>query len=229
MTEQSWNERRGYLHSLLEFAESFDRIPSYPLLDVAERSKLIDVITLHGAGAIFAGEETDEGCVIVSDDLGLSELAQSYEIKTFNTQAVLMELVRSETITEEFYSSAIERLASLNYWFLRVRSDDIVRSLEANSFRTSDGTRAMLKTLEGPGCSEESALSVGIDLMVSLAVGAPLLQAEMILNAVIAALRHGRDGNRILRRFRDEISQRLYLLPLRRDQILRVIDLHMQI
>ena len=94
---------------------------------------------------------------------------------------------------------------------------------------TSHGIRMMIKTLDGPGCSEDSAVSVATNLMVSLAIKAPLPQTEMILNAVIAALRQGRDGNRVLRRFRDEISQRLYLVPLRRDQLLRVIDLHMQI
>ena len=89
VSDQGWDEWRGYLRSLLEFAESFDRVPSYPMLDVTERAELIDVITSHGAGAIFAGDETDEGAfVVVSDDLGLSELAQSYGIETVNTQAV---------------------------------------------------------------------------------------------------------------------------------------------
>ena len=229
-SEHAWSAWKENVRSILEFAESFDRIASYPLLGVSERLGLIDVITSHGAGAIFAGEETASGSVVVvSDDLGLSELGRSVGIDTVNTQAVLFELLRSRTITEDLYSEWIERLASLNYWFVRVTAADIVRGLEKSSYVTSQGTRTMINTLEGPGCSEDSAVLVATDLMTVLAVKAPLAQAELILNAVIAVLRRGRDSDRALRRFRDEISQRLRLVPFRRDQLLRVIDLHMQI
>ena len=230
VSERDWDMWKENVRSILEFAESFDRIASFPLLDVSNRLELIDVITLHGAGAIFAGEETaSESVVVVSDDLGLSELGQSIGIDTVNTQAILLELLRSNKITEELYSSFIERLASLNYWFVRVTAIDIVRGLEKSSYVTSHGTRMMIKTLEGPGCSEDSAVSVATNLTAALAIKAPLVQAELILNAVIAALRRGRNGDHALRRFRSEISQRLHLVPLRRDQLLRVIDLHMQI
>ena len=43
-----------------------------------------------------------------------------------NTQAILAELLRSDTITSEAYSSGVEQLALLNYWFVQVRSEDIV-------------------------------------------------------------------------------------------------------
>ena len=73
-----------------------------------------------------------------------------------NTQAILQELRRSQVITDEQYSAWVERMVLLNYHFVRLEHEDIVRRLEANSYITTDGTRAMLTTLEGPECSEDS-------------------------------------------------------------------------
>ena len=230
MSAQGWEEWTEYLRSVLEFAESFDRIASYPLFDVSDRETLDDLIGPHGTGAIFAGEETHEGSiVVVTDDLGLSELARSRGIETVNIQAVLCELLRSKTITDEFYSTGIERLASLNYWFVGVSSDDIVRSLEANSYMTSGGTRAMLKTLAGPDCLEDSAVLVASNLMVSLAGKMPRGQEGLILSAVIETLRRGRLGDGVVVRFRNAIERKLALAPVSRAQLLTAIDLHLKL
>ena len=230
MSAQGWEEWTEYLRSVLEFAESFDRIASYPLFDVSDRETLDNLIGPHGTGAIFAGEETHEGSiVVVTDDLGLSELARSLGIETVNTQAVLCELLRSKTITDEFYSTGIERLASLNYRFVGVSSDDIVRSLEANSYMTSGGTRAMLKTLAGPDCLEDSAVLVASNLMVSLAGRLPRAQEGLILAFAIETLRSGRLGNGVLSKFRRQLSTKLALDPARRAQLLYAVDLYMRV
>ena len=225
-----WQARRDDLRGLLEFAESLDRIPSYPLLGIANRDELMDAVTKHGAGAIFAGEhEGSDNLVVASDDHGLSEFATSYGIATVNTQSLLWELLRSKTISDDKYSRCIERLTLLNYQFVRVRAEDIVRRLEANDFLTTAGIRAMLNTLSGPDCTEESAVGVASDVFKMLVGKLYPGHEELILLAVIETLKQGRSGNGVIVKFRDEIEKKLELAPLRRDSLIGAINLRLRI
>ena len=219
-----WQE---FVSSVLEFAESFDRIASYPLLDAEEADKLVDVLTRSGVGTLYAGDdEANTRLVLVSDDLWLANVARFLSMGAVNTQAILVELLRSGTISHEAYSQAIERLASLNYIFVSVSVEDIVRSLAQSGYITSDGTRAMLRTLQGPHCSEASAVAVGAGVISSLVGQVPLPQIQMILSAVISELRKGRVLSAILERFRSDLTVRLAHAPLHRDEILKTLNLH---
>ena len=223
-------ERRAFVHSVLEFAESFDRIPAYRLLETDDPKHLSETLTHAGVGAVFAGNEQQAtGHLLISDDLGLSSVARSFGASTVNTQALLDDLLRVEIITGEEYSSYIENLVLMNYWFVRVTSEDIVRRLRANGYMTSEGTRAMLKTLEGPDCSENAAVSVGAGVIVGLSGNVPYEQLELVLAAVIESLKQARNGKTVLRKFRKELAERLILTPHWRVQILQSIDLYSRI
>ena len=223
----SWQE---FLQSVLQLAESFDRIPSYRMLDVGDIEGHIAALTEASVGAVYAGDEHPSAkLLLVSDDLFLSSYARSIEIDAVNTQAVLLDLHRSELIADQAYSVWVEWLASLNYRFVRVRPVDIVRRLEANGFVTTPGTRAMFRTLEGPDCTEDSAVSVGVEVIAALAGRAPPLQLELILPLVLATLQHGRKASPILLKFRDEIASRLNLAPSTRNRILQAVNLYIQI
>ena len=230
MTEDGWEKQKAFVRSLLEFAESFERVASYPLLNVADVEDLGDALTWAGVGAVYVGDEQPGAkLVLVCDDLGLASVARSVGVQEVNTQAVLEELRKAGAITGDAYSSWIERLVLLNYWFVRVHADDIMRRLEENGYITTAGTRAMLGTLEGPDCSEDSAASVAAQVVVALAMRAPRQQVGLILAAVIEALQRGRGSGGILLKFRAQLVARLHLLPLTRDQILETVDLHMQL
>ena len=233
LTEVSSNDSarwQNYVCSLLRFAESFERVAAYPLLDTEDVARLLDMLTPAGVGAVYAGDEQPTArLVLVSDDLGLSNLARSLGTDAVNTQAVLWELRCSSGLTDEEYSSLVERLVLLNYQFVRVRSEDIVRRLEANGYMTTDGTRAMLKTLEGPDCSEESAVSVGAQVVTSLVGRAPSRQFQLLLSAVVATLRQGRERRPVLLKFRKALADALTLAPYARDQLLRTVDLYLWI
>ncbi len=158
-------QRREYLNSVLSLAESFEIVAAYGLLDSDDFETLVEVLTPAAVGAVYASDsQSMDGLVLLSDDLGLSNFARSLGKNAVNTQAVIWELYRSNLITGESYSSLIEQLLLLNYWFVRVNADDILRRLEANGFLTTPGVHAMLKTLEGPDCSEDSAVLVGTAL-----------------------------------------------------------------
>ena len=223
-----WKEREAYALSVLDLAESFDRIPSYPMLSADNREETIDVLTLSGASAVYAGEELCQvQPVLISDDLLQSLLARSLGKGAANTQALLVELSRSGAISAEGYSSKIEQLALMNYWFVRVTAEDILRSLEANGIQTTQGTLAMLRTLRGPDCTEDTAASVAAEMIASLAKG-PLLpeHLEIVLQLVLGEIRSGRPTNQVLLKFRKDIVKRLQLIPLQRSRVLQVVDLY---
>ena len=170
MPEKVWRERQAYALSVLELAESLERIPSYPMLDADEPEQTISALTPAGAGAVFTGDDQSETRpVLISDDLVQSIVARSLGLGAVNSQALLVELLRSGVITAEEYSSRVEQLVLMNYWFVRISADDILRRLEANGYQTTPGTQAMLRTLWGPECTEDAAASVAADVIASLA------------------------------------------------------------
>ena len=198
VTSTAWSRWEMYVQSLLQFAASLERLPRYPILDIDEPDQMIDALTEAGAGSVCYGrEENTISSVLVTDDLVLAQVSRYLNRRTVNTQDLLVELLRSQSVTEAQYASLIERLASLNYSFVRCRGKDIVLRLGENNYMTSNGTRAMLKTLEGPSCPEDSAISVGADVVSHLANNAPPHETYLILSLILDHLWRGagKDGH----------------------------------
>jgi len=228
--EDVWKKRQAYARSVLELADTFERIPSYSLLDADDPQKAIEALTPAGAGAIFADDEPSEvRPVLISDDLPQANVARWLGFGAVNSQSLLTELLRSNVITEVEYSSKIEEFVLMNYWFVRISAKDILWSLETNGYQTTPGTRAMLRTLGGPDCTEDTAASVGAEVIATLAKGA-LIQQQLflLLDLVLAAIRHGRHTDLVLLKFKDEIATRLTLVP-ECARILHEVDSYMQI
>ena len=228
MTEDVWEERRAYARSVLELANSFERIPSYSILDADDPEGAIDTLTPGGAGVVYAGDEQSEvRPILISDDLPLSNEARSLGLGVGNSQVLLMELLRSNFITEAEYSSKIEELVLMNYWFVWISAQNILRRFEANGHQTTPGTRAMLKTLGGPDCTEDTAASVGAEVIASLAKRSLIPQhLHLLLITVLEAIRHGRSTNLVFSKFKAIIETRLALVPLQCDRILRTVDFY---
>ena len=230
ITEEVWRERQAYSLSVLELADSLERIPSYPKLDASEPEETIDALTPAGAGAVYSGDQqSGVRPVLVSDDLLQSFVARSLGVGVVNSQALLVELLRSDVITAEQYSSKMEQLVLMNYWFVRVSADDILRRLQVNGYQTTLGTQAMLRTLWGPDCIEDIAASVGAEIIASLAKKSLMQEhVEVHLSSVVAAIRRGRHTNQVLFKFKNEIAARLVLLPLQCARIMQAVDYYMR-
>ena len=230
MPENVWRERQAYALSVLELAESLERIPSYPMLDADEREQIISALTPAGAGAVYAGDDQSETRpVLISDDLVQSIVARSLGLGAVNSQALLVELLRWGVIAGEEYSARVEQLVLMNYWFVRIGADDILRRLEANGYQTTPGTQAMVRTLWGPDCTEDDAASVAVGVIASLAKQ-PLIpeHLELLLSSVVAAIRRGRHTNQVLLKFKGGIAARLQLAPFQSARILQSVDFYMQ-
>ena len=227
MPDDVWAEWKDYLGSLLEFAGSFEKVPSYPMLDVDDMEDLVATFTGVGAATIYAGSDQGTGKrILISDDLLLCIVARSLGINCVNTQAILLELLGSNSITERRFASCVERLTLLNYRFVRVRASDILNRLQRSSYMTTAGTRAMLRTLEGPDCSEDSAAVIGAGIVVELAGKTHLNQTGLVLHTILETLSTGRGDLGVLWKFRAFIASapKLQLIPIHQQRILQDVD-----
>ena len=217
MSKEEWSEHQDFARSVLSLAESLEPVASYPELNVDsdDIEQLSALVTEAGVSSIFAGgEDLEDRPLLVSDDLGLANLARGFGVEAVNTQAVLQELRRVGELTDQEYSSLIARLALLNYRFLQVETVDILRLLEASGFLTDEGTRALLSTLEGPECTPESAVSVIAGMIAALALRSlPEHQESLLVSVLLVHLRHGRETTTVLEDCLGQLQPRLALTP----------------
>ena len=203
LSNDQWRQHQEFARSLLEFAESFTPIAEFPAADAEYESiqQLREILTDSGAGAIFAGDEGASGRpLLVSDDLGLAELANSMEVPAVNSQAVLLELRRCGLLSALDYSSKIAELAGLNYRFVRLHAADLQRLLEANGYFSDERTRALAKSLEGPECTKDIAVAVISDLIADLATRSlPAMQQTLLVSMFLSHLQRGRETTMALR------------------------------
>ena len=225
VSDDEWNEWCEHIRSILDLAESFHRISSFGLLDVDDVDEQIELLTHAGVGVVYSrDEESKSQSPLVSDDLGMSGVARYLKRGVVNTQTILEELLRSEVITPDQYACWIERLIMLNYRNVRVRPRDIFLRLEKSQYVTTEETRAMIKVLEAPDCSEDCAIAVAASVVNLLATRAPIRQTDLILWTILAALRHGREMGIVLLKFRERVSSELASTPIIRDHAIRTIE-----
>ena len=147
-----------------------------------------------------------------------------------NTQAVLVELRREKALTDGEYSSLIAKLAQLKYRFVRVDAEDILRLLEANGYMTDDGIRALLRSVEGPDCTQESAVTVVTGVIASLATrGLPREQESVLVSVLLAHLHRGREMTPALRRCWAALESNLASAPPAQARILSLVRTYIQV
>ena len=230
ITEDAWKDWEKYAFSVLESAKTLRRIPSYPILSIDKPQEFLEFLKMSGMGTIYLGDEKFEtDSILVSDDLALSRIARANGFGVVNSQSILEELLHSDIISDEIYSSKIEELTLMNYWYVRVNANDILRSLESSSYRTTQGTRAILKSLRGPYCAADAAANVATNVINSLSK-IPLIsdQYELLVFTVLSEIRRGRLSNSILQTVEDKIHNRLILNPVKLQPVFRVIEALMQ-
>ena len=132
-----------------------------------------------------------------------------------NSQQLLVELRQSDEITADEYSAAVEQLAMMRYSFVRVQTDDLARRYRLHDYQSSEGIRAMLGCLQGPECTQESAVSVTAQVVIELAGEAPLHCLLLILDVMAAEIQRGRDPQQVLSQLAQALtsSSKLRLMP----------------
>jgi hypothetical protein len=187
-------------------------------LDVADREQLSTVLGKAGVTSALLAQERD--MPLASDDLFYRDfVAGKWGLKGVWTQALLRELLRRETIQRADYENALVRLAASGYWFISLRSDDLVGLLQ-RELAVSPGFGRLLELLRGPDCSLDSAATMVADLIRALYLeGFMSLQGSLVFDAALAALVHGRDPAAALLTLGRALDARLLLLPLAHDDV----------
>ncbi len=222
-------EWEAFTQELLDFAESFERIPSHGVLDLGDTEPMIQTFTAAGVATIYADDQLEgTPLLLVSDDLGLADIARALGKRVVNSQGLVFELRRSGKITADDHSAAVEQLASMNYSFVCVEPDDLVRRVRSNGYKSSEGILAMIRTLQGPDCTQESAVQVAAQVLVELSGEAPLSGLLLILDLLVADLRHERDAKQVLSQLAQMLpsSSKLGIMPWVRNALLSSIRLH---
>ena len=215
-----WQER---VEAVLDFARTLELVPSYGLLD-GDNVELVPTLTPAGAGAVWTGgEDADNVPLLVSDDLALSKIAAALGVAGVNTQDLLLDSYRSGRLGDAEYTAFVERLATMNYWYVQVRSGDIINSFERNGYVTGAGTRGMFRTVEGPECAEDAAVNVMVDVVVGLLSRTVPGQFDIILALVLSTLQKGRETSRVLLKFEQAVHKDGRLSSAARQRILESI------
>ncbi len=221
-------KRSELLERTLNFARSFEPIASYSMLYIGNREELTDLLSPVGVGTVFAGiPDSPSAPLLLCDDLELARFAESEGIRSVNTQQLLSYMFTQGVITAEEHATAIEKLVQLNYWFVRVGPGDIISRLQLNNYQTTDGIRAMFKALEGPHCTDDSAVAVLAEVMLSAMTEAPRERHSMLASLAMATLQHGRELRPVLFKFRDYVWKRFASVPHLRQELIAAINLYM--
>jgi hypothetical protein len=139
---------------------------------------------------------------------------------------MLRHLTERGVISSHQYADALVALAIAGYQFLTLKADDLRWVLDRNGMLDSDEVRAFFRHLEGPHCSEDSAVSVLADLVRIIALqGVTSRSSDGVLDIAMRTLTTGRQpARRAIARFRQAVVARLRLLPLELERSLRTID-----
>lgn len=189
--------------------------------DLEKKARLLGV---GGLPSILAAVELS--AVILSDDVVFREVARSsWKVPGASTQTLLRHLTERGVINSHQYSDALVQLASAGYQFLTLRADDLLWVLDRNGMRYSDEVSAFFRNLEGPHCTEDSAVTVLADLVRLMALhGVTSRASDNALDVIVRTLTAGRQPRRSIARFRDAVAARLRLLPLELERVLKTID-----
>jgi tetratricopeptide (TPR) repeat protein len=230
-TVEAQKEGQEFLERIRSFIESSAEIvPASAMLDF-EKTKFEEVRELLGHDAIAAALVARERKLLLfSDDLGLRQLARNdWQVEGVWSQTILVALRDRGIIREEDYREAIRRLALGNYYFVSIKADDLMWVLGRNNMKPTYEVSRMLSLLEGPDCSEETAIRVVADLIRKLWLE-PILYDQKLwgLDLALGALTKGRMVSGIIERLKAALRARFRLMPLALPVIFRSIDLWSQ-
>ncbi|HSY48350.1 MAG TPA: tetratricopeptide repeat protein [Thermoanaerobaculia bacterium] len=189
--------------------------------------ELDDKARLLGYGgfpSILAAEELS--ALILSDDAVFRDVARTtWHVVGTSSQTLLRHLTERAVISTHEYRNALVHLATAGYRFLSVKPDDLYWVLDRNSMRYSDEVQTFFRNLEGPHCTEDSAIAVLADLVRLIALEPVASRSsDAALDIVIRTLIAGRSSKRVIERFKGAITRRLLLLPLALQRALTTIN-----
>lgn len=208
--EVTTGERRILLESIMEFLRTEACLqPTPALLDLPlgqneppMKSAFASILLARERGALFC-----------SDDLVLRTRAKgAFGVSCVWSQTVLLELATSGHLSESQYHCATMALVQKNYTFVRVSERDYMWLLREEGMRITPRFVNALRVLEGPDCTEDSAVVVAGAFLRDICLEPELRKTRhLLIDACISALKHGRQSAIVLYKL-DANAQRCMLM-----------------
>jgi tetratricopeptide (TPR) repeat protein len=229
--ELTQNERdswRAFLETARDFlVKSASVTPVKQSLEIGEEllEQMESVMGSSGAISVLAANE--QKIPLYSDDLGLRRMAAAeWQVFSFWTQSLLIDLQAKSLLTRDEYMQAVRRLVLSNYRHVTISANDLLWILNDDLVNNGATFQRIIEVLHGPDCDEDSAVGVGADLTRLVWLEPFLFQKKLsILDITLNALSTGRTVRTVLRKFKTALAHRFRLLPIQLHPILQSIDL----
>ena len=139
---------------------------------------------------------------------------------------MIRELIRTNAISEDEYHQSVIRLVQRNYQFVSTNEQDYIWALRRDGMHVTSTFLRALRALEGPDCSEDSAiLAVGALLReVWLQTGSRATR-QLVLDACVSALKHGRHPFVVLSKLEARMQRLLMVHPEALSEVVKSITL----
>ncbi len=234
VTPELFENGRKFLERIRDFVESKAEIAPARLtlnLSRAELSGLEDRLGRYSIDTILIAKELS--APLYADDLMLRMLARNdWQVEGFWTQTLLVDMQHRSTITDDEYHEAIRILALSNYNFLSINADDLIWILRKHNLSVTGVVARVLRILNGPECTPESALTVLSELIYKIWLEPiPEAQKTLILDHILATLLTGRHNLawQLIKSLKSRLQRRFAILvPWRSQEVMRNIDLWAQ-
>jgi len=228
ITAESQKRGQDFLERIRSFVESSAEIvPASGMLDF-EKTKFDELGNILGHDAIATVLVARERKLpLFSDDLGLRRLARNdWRVEGVWSQTILVSLRDRGVITKEDYCEAIRKLGLGNYYFVSINADDVMWVLDRSHMEPSYEVSRILSLLEGPDCSEDSAIRIIADVIRKVWLEPTILynQKLWVLDLALSALTKGRMARGVIERLKAALRVRFALMPLPLPVIFRRID-----
>lgn len=190
-----------YVEGLLAFCrDTSEVVPTYRALDRPRDlvRSYSDSLGSSAYSSLLASHE--QGAVLVSDDACVRALAQGEEgVQATSSLGLVADLTRRKVVSRDQYIATVIALARMHYQFLRLSTDDVVHLLRRDDFVPTKDVFTMLELLDGPACSQETALPILCQLLVETYRSVHLPERRVpLLDALIKTTVAGRSATIVL-------------------------------
>lgn len=141
--------------------EVADVVPHSALLelDEDERKNLLSRIGETSLATLLVAKE--QGTAFLADDVVTRMTGHGkWNLSSGDTQGALLTLRGKGSIDDETYLSALQKLAAIDYRFLRVGAAELYAVLKRDGFSITPDVQRLFQALQGPDCDEESSARI---------------------------------------------------------------------
>jgi len=225
ISPEAIQKRISFLNTIKSFVTSYCEVRGLCNPPSQFEENLRDLLGKSSTDILLIAKE--KGLPIYSDDKSLREIAfNEYHIKGFNIQSLLRVTLNRKIIEEDFYNDKIVKLILSGYSYISISSQTLLFSARKNDFKIAEDTNRLFEILESSETSLNSALIVLSDFVKLVWLEPILIEKKlMYLDLSLKALTKKRGIRNTLERFKKIIADRLILLPLQSNYILKNIDL----